>query len=143
MSTTRKRLWLQISVVAVLASVGVVQYQLQANKMAVGGAVALQRLDLLYLNEAAPGLRLLGVPSGTKAVVVFCQTCSQPLITGAQVVRSTDRALANQYGLVKDNAQLGPGYVIINSLGKLRYRSYDNDPAGHQGEINRLVRGVE
>ncbi len=49
-------LGLQLIVVALLAVAGVTQYQVQARQRAVGGAVGLQRLDLLFLSQPAPGL---------------------------------------------------------------------------------------
>lgn len=137
------RLWLQILSVALVAVVGVSQYQLQARQRAVGGAVALQRLDLLYLHQPAPGLAQLGVTSGSKTVVVFCQKCRLPEVAGTRVVGSSDISLADSYALVTSSGRLGPGYVIIDSHGSLRYRSFDADPASHSAEINRLVKGVE
>ena len=137
------RLWLQIFVVAVMITAGVVHYQLEASQQAVGGELGLRRLDLLYLREPAPALAALGVPSGIRAVVVFCQSCKLPLVPEAQVIRSSDFRIAKDYALITNNGQLGPGYVIIDSHGQLRYRSYDADPDRHQGEIGRLVRGVQ
>lgn len=138
-----KGLWLQIILVSFVVIIGVINYQWQANKAMVGGSVSLQRLDLLYLNEPAPNLADLEIKSGSKAVVVFCQSCRLPTVAGAQVVLSKDRTISEAYSLVTSKGRLGPAYIIINTKGHLRYRTYDPDPARHQGEISRLVRGVE
>lgn len=143
MKSPIKGLWLQIIVVSLVIVVAVVSYQLQANRAAVGGSVSLQRLDLLYLREPAPYLTALGIKNGVKTVVVFCQKCSLPEVSGAQVVISKNKTIAEAYSMVTSSGRIGPGYVIIDSEGQLRYRSYDPDPARHNGEISRLVKGVE
>ena len=139
---TPTRLWLQLLVVAAIASAGAVHYQLQSQQPTTFDA-GLQRLDLLYLRQPAPGLSGLGVKYGAKAVVIFCQSCRSPVVKGAQVLYSTDKGLANEYGLISKTGAVGPGYAIIDSQGQVRYRSFDANLVVHGGEISRLVKGVQ
>ena len=135
-------LWFQIILTGLVVSAGVIDFELRLNAAAVGGDLALQRLDLLYLNEPAPSLAALGVRHG-RAVIVFCVGCTLPKITGAVVIGSSDRTIANQYGLVTNSNRIGPGYAVIDTQGQVRYRSFDADPASHSGEINRIVRKIK
>lgn len=103
----------------------------------------LRQLDLLYLDEPATGLAQLGVQPGRAAVVVFCsQDCELPQISGAQVLRSSDHALAAQYALTTDTGRVGPGYALIDPNGQLRYRTFDPAPGEHATEIQVLVDAV-
>ena len=143
MTPPPKGLWPQLLVVALVVIVGVSQYLRSAQHSAIGGEVALQRLDLLYLREPAPALPSLGVTDSTTAVVIFCESCSLPQIAGAQVIKSKDFQIAKDYALASANGQVGPGYAIIDRHGQVRYRSFDALPALHQAEIGRLVQGVQ
>ena len=97
----------------------------------------LQQLDLLYLDEPAPGLDGLGVRSGTPAIVVFCSgQCPLPDLEGAQVVRSNDLELAGRYAL---GAGARTGFALIDRAGDVRYRSYDPAPHEHEPELQTLV----
>ncbi len=97
----------------------------------------LQQLDLLYLDEPAPGLGRLPVRPGTPAVVVFCPNdCPLPELDGAQVVRSADIALARQYAL---GAGGRTGFALVDRDGDVRYRSYDPAPHRHEPELQTLV----
>ncbi|MBX9395763.1 hypothetical protein K4749_19705 [Streptomyces sp. TRM72054] len=106
-------------------------------------AHALQQLDLLYLDQPAPGAEELGLVPGRAAVVVFCQTrCPLPELPQAQVVRSTDAHLARRYALVSESGRIGPGYALIDARGQLRYRTFDPGLADHQQEIRILIEGL-
>lgn len=101
---------------------------------------SLQQLDLLYLDQPAPGAAALGVRPGTPAVVVFCSgACPLPQLTGAQVLRSGDPALARAYAL---GAGGRTGYALIDPDGRLRYRSYDPSVEEHEAEVQALVDAV-
>ncbi|UGY91261.1 hypothetical protein [Streptomyces gobiensis] len=104
---------------------------------------ALQQLDLLFLDQPAPGLKELGLAPGRAAVVVFCQThCPLPELPQAQVVRSTDARLARRYALMTDTGRIGPGYALIDAQGQLRYRTFDPGLAHHEQEISILTEGL-
>lgn len=121
---------------------GVVHYEATNNIDRLTGQQALYKLDLLYLNEPAPGLEALGILKGQRAVVVFCETCKLPRLPGEQVVQSSSKGLAAQYGLLAQDGSVGPGYALINSKGNVRYRSFDTDPAQHRREIEVLIEGL-
>lgn len=143
MSLHLKLLLLQLCGVGLLATTGAVNFLHQSALDTNGDQIGLQRLDLLYLNEPAPQLNRLNLKTGSKTVVVFCQNCQLPLVTGAQVVGTSDERLAKVYALVGPHGRPGTGYAIIDSRGQLRYRSYDSHAAEHSGEIQRLVWGVQ
>ncbi|MET9835955.1 hypothetical protein ABZ078_43285 [Streptomyces sp. NPDC006385] len=104
---------------------------------------ALQQLDLLYLDQPAPGAEELGLAPGQAAVVVFCRTrCPLPELPQAQVVRSTDARLARRYALVTESGRIGPGYALIDARGQLRYRTFDPGLADHEQEIGILIDGL-
>ena len=103
----------------------------------------LQQLDMLYLDEPAPGLDRLGVEPGRPAVLVFCPgACPLPQLTDAQVTRSTDPELAQQYALRNAAGRVGPGYALVDASGRLRYRTFDPRLALHEPEIQTLVAGL-
>jgi hypothetical protein len=104
---------------------------------------ALQQLDLLYLDQPAPGLGRLGIEQGRPAVLVFCQReCRLPTLAEARVVRSTDPQLAARYALRAGDGRVGPGYALIDARGQVRYRTFDPGLAEHEAEIRILVRGL-
>ncbi len=97
----------------------------------------LQQLDLLYLDEPAPGYAELGLRRGSPAVVVFCPgDCALPDLEGAQVLRSGDVALAREYALGEGGRT---GYALVDADGDVRYRSYDPAPQEHVPELQTLV----
>lgn len=104
---------------------------------------ALQQLDLLYLDQPAPGLKHLPVEPARPSVLVFCENagCPLPQLEKAQVVRVTDPRLAARYALTADG-QVGPGYALIDDDGQVRYRTFDPGLAQHQPEIRTLVNGL-
>lgn len=97
----------------------------------------LQQLDLLYLDEPAPGYGDLGLRAGQPVVVVFCPgQCLLPVLDGAQVVRSDDVDLARLYALGEDGRT---GFALVDRQGDVRYRSYDPAPHEHVAELQTLV----
>lgn len=96
---------------------------------------SLQQLDLLYLDEPAPGL----VPTGTPVVLVFCDGCELPDVARATVDVRDDRALARRYGLGAPGLS---GYALVDGDGRVRYRTYDPHLGDHGIEIQTLVDGM-
>lgn len=97
----------------------------------------LQQIDLLYLDEPAPGYEELGLRPGSPAVVVFCAgDCALPELDDAQVVRSGDVGLAREYALGEDGRT---GFALVDRDGDVRYRSYDPAPHQHEPELQTLV----
>jgi hypothetical protein len=138
----RRARWAALAGVGIVAVLGVAAYLLSP-----GADVApdpeLRQLDLLYLDEPAPGLRQLGVEPGRSAVVVFCTgVCDLPPVQGTQVVRSGDPVLAARYALKTSAGRVGPGYALIDASGQLRYRTFDPAPGEHAAEIQVLINAV-
>ena len=97
----------------------------------------LQQIDLLYLDEPAPGYADLGLRTGSPAVVVFCPGgCPLPELDGAQVLQSGDVGLARLYALGEDGRT---GFALVDRDGDVRYRSYDPAPHEHEIELQTLV----
>lgn len=140
---TRVR-WTALTVTAAAATVGVTIYLGSAAHELHDSNHALQQLDLLYLNEPAPGLDRLPIKPGRPVVLVFCarQGCPLPMLEDAQVLRSTDPRLAARYALQGEHGRVGPGYALIDSFGRVRYRTFDPGVAGHEAEIRILVEGL-
>ncbi|WP_219416392.1 hypothetical protein [Pseudonocardia nigra] len=135
---TRRR-WIVAGIVAVVVSAGAAAY-LASPDADVAPITGLRQLDLLYLDEPAPGLDRLGVDPGRPAVILFCDPmCGSPNITGAQVVHSSDPELAARYALLTASGRVGPGYALVDAMGRLRYRTFDPAPAAHTAEIQILV----
>jgi hypothetical protein len=131
--------WSMLGAVALLAAVGTIGY-LRSPDHDVAPILSLRQLDLLYLDEPAPGLDVLGVQAGRPAVVLFgVERCELPELDGAQVVCSQDPALAARYALRTSTGRVGPGYALVDSAGQLRYRTFDPAPAQHIPEIEVLV----
>ncbi len=101
----------------------------------------LQQLDLLYLDEPAPGYDELGLARGRPALLLVCQGCPQPAVD-AQVASSADPAVAREYGLLTADGRIGPGYALIDERGRVRYRTFDADPAAHTAEIEVLLEAM-
>jgi hypothetical protein len=133
-----RRRWAVLAAIALVATGGVLAHMLSPG-YAVAPVPGLRQLDLLYLDEPAPGLEQLGVQPGRPAVVVFCDACDVPEIAGAQVLQSDDAALAAHYALITDSGRVGPGYALIDASGQLRYRTFDPDPGRHAAEIQIVV----
>lgn len=134
-----RRRWLALAAVGVVASVGVGAY-LTSPDADLAPITGLRQLDLLYLDQSAPGLDRLGVKPGRPAVIVFCDpACGRPNVSGAQVVQSSDPELAARYALLTSSGRVGPGYALVDPDGRLRYRTFDPAPARHAEEIQVLV----
>lgn len=138
-----RRRWAALAATGVLAVAGVTLYLNSAAHRLHDPRHSLQQLDLLYLDEPAPGLQQLGVSPGAPAVLVFCATaCPLPDITVAQVVRSQDPRLAARYALLTPSGRIGPGYALVDADATLRYRTFDPGLEDHEPEIEILVEGL-
>lgn len=136
--------WAVLGAVAVAAATGVAIYLTSPAHDLHDPNHALQQLDMLYLDEPAAGLDQLGVDPRRPAVLVFCADASCPLpeLPNAQVVRSTDPELAQQYALRTQSGRVGPGYAVVDASGRVRYRTFDPGLAQHEPEIQTLVAGL-
>ena len=130
------------AVLAVLAAVaGVGAYTQSPGHAGHDPQHSLQQLDLLYLDEPAPGAARLGIRPGSPALVVFCpDECALPRLEGAQVVRSGDASLAREYALGQGGRT---GVALVDPVGHVRYRSYDPSPEDHETELQTLVDAVQ
>ena len=102
---------------------------------------ALQQVDLIYLDEPAPGYQALGLQRGRPALVAFCRDCQAPPVD-AQVRVSDRRDVALRYGLVTAEGRLGPGYALIDPAGNVRYRTFDPGLADHAEEVEVLLGAI-
>lgn len=129
---------------AAVATVGVGTYLSSSAHELHDPNHGLQQLDLLYLNEPAPGLQRLPVTPDAPVVLVFCATddCPLPVLETAQVVPSTNPVLAARYALRGEDGRVGPGYVLIDASGRVRYRTFDPGLAEHETEIRILVEDI-
>ena len=126
---------LTVAAAAVLLPAGgVAQYALSDAHRRHDPQHGLQQLDLLSLDESAPGVA--PPPDGLPLVLVFCDGCTPPAVEGARVVVSRDRALARRYGL---GVPASPGYALVDGDGDVRYRTYDPGLSEHEVEIQVLV----
>ena len=99
---------------------------------------ALQQLDAFYLDEPAPARERLGIVPGQPTIVFVCGSpCDPPDVAGAQVARTSSPEVARAYGLLRAGGEVGTGYALVDSRGRLRYRTFD--PGLHQAEIQVLV----
>lgn len=122
-----------------LPAAGVAAYLSSAAHQRHDPAHSLQQLDLLYLDEPAPGAAALGLVRGRVSLLLFCaRPCTPPEVAGADVVRVRDEALARAYAL--DGLT---GYAVVDADLQVRYRSVDPDPAAHVRELVRLVRALD
>jgi hypothetical protein len=103
--------------------------------------VALQQLDLLYLDEPAPLLDQLAYRAGQPLVVVVCDGCAAPDLD-VPVTVTDDRDVARAYGLVAADGRVGPGYALVDGDGDVRYRTFDARLSRNAGEMGILVRGL-
>lgn len=103
--------------------------------------VGLQQLDLFYLDQPAPLADRLNLARGRPTVLVICDDCRRPGLDAA--VRMTDRPeVARAYGLLTASGRVGPGYAIVDGSRRLRYRTFDTEPAAHRDEIAVLVQAL-
>jgi hypothetical protein len=138
-ASRRRWRWVGIGAVAAAAVIGAAIY-LMSPGADLAPVPGLRQLDLLYLDQPAPGLDRLGVEPGRPAVILFCRSaCAEPSVTGAQVVHSGDPELAAQYALLTSSGRVGPGYALVDPAGQLRYRTFDPAPAEHAEEIQILI----
>ncbi len=131
----RRRVLLQAGLSLLAPAAGVLLYVLSPAHAKHDPVHSLQQLDLLFLDEPAPGLRATGRP----VVLVFCTGCPAPEVTGATVDVRSDPALARAYGL---GAPGRTGYALVDAAGRVRYRSYDPHPEQHLAELQTLVDAV-
>lgn len=103
--------------------------------------LALQQLDLLYLDQPAPAA-VAALVEGGPALVVVCDGCTAPAVTGARVVTTDDPAVARALALVRPDGTTGTGYGMLDGAGRLRYRTYDPGVAQHRAEIQVLLDGL-
>ncbi|MGH3868443.1 MAG: hypothetical protein ACRDQ4_20450 [Pseudonocardiaceae bacterium] len=97
-------------------------------------------LGVLFLHEPAPGLDRLALHPGEPAVVVFsAEERDLPEVLGCQLVRCADLGLALEYALATGTGQIGPGYAVIDTAGRLRYLTYDPTPGEHSARIQMLI----
>ena len=130
--------WAGLGAVSAAAGLGVLAYLGSAEHASHDPFHALQQLDAFYLDEPAPGRDELAVEPGRPAVVFFCAAaCEPPEVDGAQVVTSSSPRLARAYGLLTDDGRVGTGYALIDSAGRVRYRTFD--PGLQRPEIQVLV----
>lgn len=102
----------------------------------------LSKLDLLYLDEPAPGYTDLGFQAGRPGLLLVCGACAAPDVD-VQIVRTTDPQVATAYALTTADGRVGPGYALIDGRGRVRYRTFDADPARHRDEVAVLVGALE
>ena len=136
--------WAQLAMVALVLIIGVVHYEYQIQGHSLAGQLALQKLDLFYLNQPVPNLAKMNL-KGHKGVLIVCATCDLPSmesLPNVEVRRTSDPRVAALYGLLTTDNMLGPGYVLIDSHGRVRYRTFDINPAQHAREIRVLVRNL-
>ena len=130
--------WAALGTTSLVAGVGVLGYLGSSEHARHDPFHALQQFDAFYLDEPAPAREQLGVEPGRPAVVFFCSPdCPIPEVHGAQVLTSAAPDVARSYGLLTDDGRVGPGYALINSAGRVRYRTFD--PGLQQSEIQILV----
>lgn len=129
------------ALVSIVCAVGVLAYLISDRHALHDPIHALQQLDLLYLDQPAPGYRALGLQRGRPALVAFCRDCRAPAVS-AQVRISERRDLALAYGLVTADGRLGPGYALIDPTGNVRYRTFDPGLADHGEEIEVLLGAI-
>jgi hypothetical protein len=142
-AAANRRRWLGLAATAAAAVLGVGLYLASPDHRLHDPNHALQQLDLLYLDQPAPGLDRLPIEQGRPVVLVFCRNaCRLPALAEAHVVRSTDPDLATRYALRTGDGRIGPGYALIDAQGRVRYRTFDPGLAEHETEIGILVRGL-
>ena len=132
-----RRLLAAAAAAVLLPVAGVAEYQLSDAHARHDPQHGLQQIDLLYLDEPAPGVT--PAPDGSPLLLVFCNGCALPDVDGARVLVSDDAALARRYGL---GAPDSPGYALVDGDGDVRYRSYDPGLGAHEVEIQVLVDGL-
>lgn len=130
--------WAALGATSLVAGVGVLVYLGSGEHARHDPFHALQQFDAFYLDEPAPGRGQLKLQPGRSAVVFFCSpTCRPPEVDGAQVVVSWVPELARSYGLLTQDGQVGTGYALVDSAGRVRYRTFD--PELQRQEIQVLV----
>lgn len=133
--TPARTLLVQAAAAVLLPALGVGLYLSSDSHAGHDPRHGLQQLDLLYLDEPAPGVAATGRPQ----LLVFCDGCRLPAVEGADVRLLDDPELARQYGL---GAPGRSGYALVDSRGRVRYRTYDPQPGTHETEIQTLVDGL-
>lgn len=140
--TDNKRRWLVIGFVGIIITAATLHYLRFVQPSQNVGPLALQRLTLLNLDQPAPGLESLKLKT-LPAVIVFCESCELPDKVDFQLIQSSNKDLARQYGLISKSGEVGPGYIVVDRDGQVRYATFDTELHKHAGEINRIVRGTE
>jgi hypothetical protein len=99
---------------------------------------------MLFMDEPAPGLDQLRISPGRAVVIVFgAQDCLLPLITGAQLVRCSDPAVARCYAMTTSSGRIGPGYAVVDAAGQLRYLTHDHAASERSERIQALVLALD
>jgi hypothetical protein len=116
----------------------------RAKTSARAPATDLPPLDVLFIDEPAPGLDELAIDPGRPVVIIFgADDCVVPQIGGAQLVRCAQPALAARYAMTTSAGRVGPGYAVVDAAGQLRYLTHDFAP-GERGErIQRLINALD
>ena len=135
------------AVVATLALVGVGLFGFTSSEeYRLGDSFrGLRQLDLLYLDEPAPGLAALDIASGRPALIVVCEGCAAPALRdpAVQVIVTASEEVARDYGLLTASGRVGPGYAIVDGAGRVRYRTFDPQLSTHPREIDILIAGLQ
>jgi hypothetical protein len=129
-------------VVEAVAVVGVLAYSTSSTHRLGDPVQGLRQLDLLYLDEPAPLPVELGLPVGIPSMVVVCG-CPPPEVSGRVLIRvSEDRAVARAYGLLTTSGRAGPGYALVDTHRRLRYRTFDPGLSDHSREVSVLLEAL-
>lgn len=115
----------------------------RAGNKARAPATDLPALDVLFIDEPAPGLDELAIDLGRPVVIIFgADDCVVPQISGAQLVRCAEPALAARYAMTTSTGRVGPGYAVVDAAGQLRYLTHDFAPGDRGERIQRLVNAL-
>ncbi|MCU1692090.1 MAG: hypothetical protein JWM64_1181 [Frankiales bacterium] len=132
--TPASRLVLSAVAAVLLPVAGVTSYLQSADHARHDPVHALQQLDLLYLDEPAPGVP---VPAdGRPVLLLLCSGCRAPAVRGATVLVRPE--LSRDYGVTGGRA----GYAVVDRRGHVRYRTVDPEPAAHAQEVQTLLDAV-
>ncbi len=132
--TPALRLVLSAVAAVVLPAAGVTSYVLSDAHAGHDPLHSLQQLDLLYLDEPAPGVD--APTDGRPVLVLLCDGCRVPDVARASVLVRPE--LAQDYGVVEGRT----GYALVDRRGHVRYRTVDPAPAAHAREIQTLLDGL-
>lgn len=116
----------------------------RARTSAWAPATGLPPLDVLFIDEPAPGLDELAMDRGRPVVIIFgANDCVVPQISGAQSVRCAESVLAARYAMTTSAGRVGPGYAVIDAAGQLRYLTHDFAPGERSERIQHLINALD